>query len=165
MNCQKKLFCFVTWIALIIVLMGCSKLIPKHDPSVGNSNVPSWGDSYASESANLVDEGVDHAKSSDEQIDAGKAGFKSQDLLDAHYKKHVLVQGEFGDITKAQYLKGAQDLVSSKPVGNILTKTRSNGDVIFFNKATNEFAVADKYGNIRTYFKPDDGIKYFNRQT
>lgn len=89
------------------------------------------------------------------------AGFKSQKLLDDHFKKHA---GEFGSITQSQYLAAAQNLLNSKPGGNILSKTRANGDVILYNKATNEFGVKTVDGTIRTYFKPSDGINYFNRQ-
>lgn len=98
---------------------------------------------------------------SDATKGTSKTGFKTQELLDSHFEKHA---AEFGNITKQQYLKGAQDLVSSKPGGNILTKVRPNGDTIFYNKATNEFAVKTSDGIIRTYFKPTDGINYFNRQ-
>jgi hypothetical protein len=72
------------------------------------------------------------------------ANFGSERLLDSHYNKHVIQQKEFGDITKEEYLKGAQNLVNSGPGGNILSKTRSNGDEIFYNKSTNEFAVVTK---------------------
>ncbi|MFT4008235.1 MAG: hypothetical protein QM683_22430, partial [Lacrimispora sp.] len=91
----------------------------------------------------------------------GKTVFKTQELLDSHYAKHA---SEFGKITKGQYLKSAQNLVNQKPGGNILTKTRSNGDVLFYNKANNEFAIKASDGTIRTYFKPSDGIDYFYRQ-
>ena len=80
--------------------------------------------------------------------------------MDSHYAKHG---SEFGNITKDQYLKGAQDLVNSNGT-NILTKTRANGDVVFYNKVTNEFAVKTSDGVIRTYFKPTDGVDYFYRQ-
>lgn len=93
--------------------------------------------------------------------ESSNAGFKSQELLDSHFKKHA---GEFGNITKEQYLKGAQDLLKSKPGGDILIKTRVNGDRLVYNKATNEFATKTKDGVIRTYFKPTDGLEYFNRQ-
>ena len=89
------------------------------------------------------------------------AGFRSQKLLDDHFKKHA---GEFGNITQSQYLAAAQNLLNSKPGGDILSKTRANGDVILYNKATNEFGVKTVDGTIRTYFKPSDGINYFNRQ-
>jgi RHS repeat-associated protein len=90
--------------------------------------------------------------------------FKSQKLLDTHYDKHAVKQGEFGKITKTEYLDRAQKLVTSKPGGNILTKTRTNGDTMYYNKSTNEFGVTNASGNIRTYFKPSDGIGYFNNQ-
>ncbi|HBV98040.1 MAG: hypothetical protein JL50_00965 [Peptococcaceae bacterium BICA1-7] len=92
---------------------------------------------------------------------AGKAGFRTTELFESHFAKHA---GEFGNITKEQYLKGAQNLINSKPGGDILSKVRPNGDTIFYNKATNEFAVKANDGAIRTYFKPTDGLEYFNRQ-
>ena len=47
---------------------------------------------------------------------------------------------------------------------DILTKTRKNGDTVYYNKATSEFAVKTKDGFLRTFFKPKGGIEYFNRQ-
>lgn len=88
------------------------------------------------------------------------ANFKTEDLLDSHYKKH---KGEFGDITKEEYLKGANDLINSSG-DDILTKVRNNGDELFYNTKTNEFVVKTKDGFLRTYFKPQDGLSYFNRQ-
>lgn len=101
-------------------------------------------------------------KHSDDILDAaGKGAFKSQELFNNHFIKHA---DDFGNLTKKEYLKGAQDLINSSPGGNILTITRANGDELFYNKATNEFAVKASNGTIRTYFKPTDGIGYFNRQ-
>jgi hypothetical protein len=91
-------------------------------------------------------------------------GFRSKALLDYHYNKHVTKLGEFGNITKEQYLERAKKLTESKPGGNILMKIRPNGDKIYYNKVTNELAVKASDGNIKTYFKPTDGIKYFNKQ-
>lgn len=122
--------------------------------------VPVIGDA-----AGVVGAGIKIVGKADGVIDAAKVAektvFKSQDLLDAHYVKHA---SEFGNITKDEYLAGAQNLVNSKTGNNILTKTRSNGDVIFYNKTTNEFAIKASDGSIRTYFKPTDGIDYFYRQ-
>lgn len=81
-------------------------------------------------------------------------------MFDSHYNKHA---SEFGDISKEEYLKGADDLINNTS-NDILTKTRTNGDSIFYNPATNEFAVKSVDDYIRTYFKPSDGIDYFNRQ-
>jgi hypothetical protein len=92
---------------------------------------------------------------------AKKFTFKSQALLDEHYAKHGK---EFGNISKSEYLEGAQKLVNSTAGSDVLIKNRTNGDKIFYNKTTNEFAVMSADGTIRTYFKPREGINYFNGQ-
>lgn len=97
------------------------------------------------------------------EINAIKNKFKSDKLLDQHYEKHVIKQGEFGNLTKDQYLKQTQNLVQSNGNG-VLSKIRTNGDKIFNRISTNEFAIIDSSGNIRTYFKPNGGIDYFNKQ-
>ncbi len=114
----------------------------------------------------LPDGPLNYADEVDDIVDlgkkAGKSGsnFRNQDLLDSHYNKHG---SEFGNISKEQYLQGANDLINSTS-DDILTKTRANGDIIHYNPRTNEFAVKSADGYIRTYFKPSDGLDYFNRQ-
>lgn len=93
-----------------------------------------------------------------------KPQFASEKHLDDHYVKHVIRQKEFGPISKEDYLRRAQELVTSKPGGDILVKKRSNGDRLFYNQRTREFAVLTEDGIIRTFFKPRDGIDYFRRQ-
>src|SRR5690606_15850533 len=93
-----------------------------------------------------------------------KPQFASEKHLDDHYVKHVIRQKEFGNISKEEYLRRAQELVTSEPGGDILVKRRSNGDRLFYNQRTNEFAVLTEDGIIRTFFKPRDGIDYFRRQ-
>jgi pyocin large subunit-like protein len=39
-----------------------------------------------------------------------------------------------------------------------------DGDDIYFLESTEELVILSKDGYIRTYFKPEDGIDYFNRQ-
>ncbi|WP_148705262.1 hypothetical protein [Methanosarcina siciliae] len=131
----------------------------------------------------LLDKTADAEKKVDNAIDAGQTvnkadgvaskeviksisnyGFKDQKSLTSHYNKHVIQGNEFGDITIDEYLKGAQNLVSSDAGGNILTKTRSNGDSLYYNKASNEFAVLSQEGTIKTYFKPEAGENYFRNQ-
>ncbi len=90
-----------------------------------------------------------------------KNDFKSQKELNSHYEKH---QKEFGNISKEEYLQGARNLVNSDEGGDIMIKNRVNGDTIYYNKVTNEFAVKDSEGFIKTYFKPESGIDYFNAQ-
>lgn len=56
----------------------------------------------------------------------------------SHWKKH---SSEFPEYSNAsQYVGGAQSFVS-KPPANVFTKTRTNGDTLFYDQATNTFAV------------------------
>lgn len=86
--------------------------------------------------------------------------FRNQSLYDSHYEKHG---HEFGNITKEEYLQKANDLINSDSP-DILTKYEDDGDFMYFNKKTDEFLVLAPDGYIRTYFIPDDGIDYWNRQ-
>lgn len=92
-----------------------------------------------------------------------KLAFRSQKLLDIHYDKHVIKQGEYGSITKHQYLEKAQDIIGSDSP-NVISKKRSDGSRVFYNKSTNDFVVLSKDGYIQTLFKPTNGINYYNRQ-
>ncbi len=86
--------------------------------------------------------------------------FRNQSLYDSHYEKHG---HEFGNITKEEYLQKANDLINTDSP-DILTKYEDDGDFMYFNKKTDEFLVLAPDGYIRTYFIPDDGIDYWNRQ-
>lgn len=89
--------------------------------------------------------------------------FASRKLFEEHYQKHVVTQQEFGDITEEEYLKLANDLLNGTGE-NILTKTEDDGDLLFYDVDTNEFAVMRPDGVIRSFFKPSAGIEYWNRQ-
>ena len=84
--------------------------------------------------------------------------FRNQDLFNEHFNKHG---HEFGDISQAEYLKIANRLFASQ---DALRKTESDGDLLFYDEGSNTFGVLSKDGYIRTCFKPDDGIAYWNRQ-
>ena len=61
-----------------------------------------------------------------------------------------------------EYEEAAAAVVSNQ---RALHKTEAeDGDDVYYLKATNEFVIVSTDGYIRTYFKPDSGIKYFNKQ-
>lgn len=92
---------------------------------------------------------------------AGK-GFRDRAHLDEHFAKHGR---EFAGFTKAQYLAMAQTLRDAPAGGSILEIIRaSDGVVSRFDKRTGAFIAFDRDGTIRTFFKPNDGEKYFRRQ-
>jgi pyocin large subunit-like protein len=89
-------------------------------------------------------------------------GFRSPDKLDEHFAKHG---SEFGHVSKAEYLQLAQRLRDAAPGGDILELIRpSDGVVSRFDKLTGAFLAYDRDGTIRTFFKPNDGERYFRRQ-
>ncbi len=80
---------------------------------------------------------------------------------EGHWEKHGR---EFPELRSAQdYERGAQRFVTTPPQGT-LTKHRANGDTLFYEPATNTFAVADRRGEPRTFFRPNNGRAYWDRQ-
>jgi pyocin large subunit-like protein len=92
---------------------------------------------------------------------ATTVGFRSSAGLNEHYQKH---RHEFGAISKAEYLEGAQALRDRPVGGEILEIRRSDGVVTRFDRAAGAFIAFDPDGTIRTYFRPNDGERYFRRQ-
>ena len=78
-----------------------------------------------------------------------------------HFKKHGKEFPEFPNAT--QYAQGARNFVTNPPK-RTFTKVRPNGDKLFYNPATNTFAVQRADGALRTMFRPADGINYWNKQ-
>lgn len=85
--------------------------------------------------------------------------FRNQNLLDQHYEKHGR---EMGFASAEEYEKAAA-AVPNHP--DVLHKTeKEDGDDVYYVEATNEFVVISTDGYIRTYFNPDRGIDYYNKQ-
>lgn len=107
-----------------------------------------------------VDTSKTQANTSNVQASATKEyTFKSASLLQEHFGKHG---EEFGYTSTDQYVSGANTVIHSP---DALHKTESkDGDAVYYLQKTNEFVVLSTEGFIRTYFKPDDGIAYYNKQ-
>lgn len=85
--------------------------------------------------------------------------FRNKKLLNSHFEKHGI---EMGFDTAAEYEAAASAVVNNK---DALHKTeKEDGDDVYYIEETNEFVIVSKDGYIRTYFNPNDGIKYYNRQ-
>jgi pyocin large subunit-like protein len=50
------------------------------------------------------------------------------------------------------------------PPPGTLIKHDARGDTLFYQSSTDTFAVMDSRGEPRTFFKPDNGMAYWNRQ-
>ena len=90
---------------------------------------------------------------------AAKYTFRNETYLTQHFQKHG---DEFNYETAEEYLAGANRVINDP---NALTKTeKEDGDFVFYLESTNEFVILSTDGYIRTYFRPSDGLDYFNRQ-
>lgn len=85
--------------------------------------------------------------------------FRNDQFLEEHFLKHG---DEFGYKSKEEYLEGANRVINSAQ--SIHKEEAEDGDNIYYDKSKNEIVFVSKDGYIRTYFKPSDGIDYFNRQ-
>ncbi|WP_435951791.1 hemagglutinin repeat-containing protein [Dryocola sp. BD626] len=105
--------------------------------------------------------GAKGGKSKDTQIWTETKKDKPVPNAYGHWNKH---KSEFPEYLNAkQYVDATHNFVTTPPVGT-LTKTRPNGDTLYYNPATNVFASKDINGVPRTMFKPQKGLEYWNKQ-
>ncbi|MEU0150263.1 polymorphic toxin-type HINT domain-containing protein [Streptomyces sp. NPDC006288] len=72
-----------------------------------------------------------------------------------HWGKH---KGDYPHLKNAkQYVEDAQRFMRSQDPW-IQTKVRGNGDVVRYNRATENFGIMTPSGEIRTYYKPDPNV-------
>lgn len=85
--------------------------------------------------------------------------FRNNNLLTSHYEKHGI---EMGFADKESYQAAASAVITNP---SALHKIEAeDGDDVYYVESTNEFVVLSTDGYIRTYFKPDSGKKYFDKQ-
>ena len=88
-------------------------------------------------------------------------GFVDSRRLDDHYDKHG---AEFGHITRQDYLRQAQLLRDAAVGGPVLETVRADRVTTRFDRQTGAFIAFNPNGTIRTFFKPNDGERYYRRQ-
>ena len=94
-------------------------------------------------------------------LTAAGPGFRSRKQFDEHYQKHG---AEFGKISQADYLRLAQELRDSPAGGAILEADKPGGVVTKFDRTHGYFGAYNADKTIRTFFIPNDGERYFQRQ-
>ncbi len=85
--------------------------------------------------------------------------FRKVEYLQEHFEKHG---AEFGYASADEYLAGANRVVVSPEALHKLEA--EDGDDVYYLESGNEIVFVSTDGYIRTYFKPDDGKAYFDRQ-
>ncbi len=109
------------------------------------------------------DKNIENSLTEDKKDDPVKAlkeyEFRKEEYLEDHFKKHG---AEFEYKTAEEYEAGANRVINTEGVLHKIEK--EDGDDVYYLEETNEFVIVSTDGYIRTYFKPTDGIDYYNRQ-
>ena len=85
--------------------------------------------------------------------------FRTEKLLRQHYEKHGV---EMGFSSPEEYRLAACRVINDP--ASLHKTEKEDGDDIYYLEETNEFVVVSTDGYIRTYFCPDSGKKYFDKQ-
>ena len=86
--------------------------------------------------------------------------YTADDNAHYHFSKHG---AEFGAKTYPDYMAMVHGFVHNPPPGTQTLK-RSNGDTLYYDPKQNIFAVSTKAGAPRTFFRPDNGMAYWQNQ-
>lgn len=85
--------------------------------------------------------------------------FRNSELLEEHYEKHGI---EMGFASANEYEKAAAAVINAP--GVLHKYEKEDNDDVYYLESTNEFVIVSTDGYIRTYFKPDSGKDYFDKQ-
>ncbi|MCR5108554.1 MAG: zinc-ribbon domain containing protein [Lachnospiraceae bacterium] len=109
----------------------------------------------------VVDDKADEIENVDLDIDIEGItfSFRNYARLNEHYEKH----GEEMGFESAKEYEAAADKVIHDPK-SLHKIEKEDGDYVFYLESTNEFVILSPDGYIRTYFNPNSGIDYYNRQ-
>lgn len=85
--------------------------------------------------------------------------FRNEKLLNDHYEKHGI---EMGFDSAESYEAAANEIIHHP---DTLHKVEEeDGDDVYYLEENNGFVIVSIDGYIRTFFYPEDGLAYFNRQ-
>lgn len=91
--------------------------------------------------------------------DTKRISFRNDSLLNEHFQKHGI---QMGFSNAKSYEQAAVAVVTNS---NALHKFEAeDNDDVYYLESTNEFVIVSTDGYIRTYFKPEKGKEYFDRQ-
>ena len=85
--------------------------------------------------------------------------FRNEKLLNDHYEKHGK---EMGFDSAKSYEAAASEVINHPD--SLHRIEEEDGDDVYYHEETNSFVIVSVDGYIRTFFYPDDGLDYFNRQ-
>ncbi len=108
---------------------------------------------------NTEDSGNQSGEEAEPEAETIRYYFRNQKLLSQHYEKHGI---EMGFASEEEYEAAASAVITNPDA--LHKKEQEDNDQVYYVEETNEFAVLSDDGYIRTYFYPNAGINYYNRQ-
>ena len=127
-----------------------------HDPDAathdGDNGSGADSDSQSSDDIAQISDGADNPEYVSYR-------FRNDKLLSEHYEKHGR---EMGFETKGAYEQAASDVINNPKALHKLEA--EDGDGVYYVEESNEFVILSKDGYIRTYFLPNAGKAYYDRQ-
>ena len=146
---NKTILILIIALAVLVLVFGCNRA--KNQGDEQPQTTTQTEQTTASEEQITTTETI--------QAPTADYTFRNKDLLKSHYKKH----GRYMGFNSAEEYLAAANAVIANP--DALTKTeKEDGDDLFYVEDTNEFVVLSRDGYIRTYFNPDSGKRYFDKQ-
>lgn len=157
-------------VSLIIVMAvfftGCSMTYDNSQTSgttvAAEATTETTTSSSATASDNTKSTGWTNSKQTSadsKNTSASNLTFRNENLLNSHYEKHGK---DMGFSSAKEYEKAAAAVVANSSA--LHKKEAEDGDDVYYIESTNEFVIVSTDGYIRTYFNPDTGIAYYNRQ-
>lgn len=130
---------------------------PTPEPDAAKDN-PATEPNASSETTQETSE-TDTQAAQSSSVSTPQYKFRNSELLNEHFEKHGK---EMGFATAEDYQAAASAVVTS---ANALHKLEAeDGDDVYYIESSNDFVIVSTDGYIRTYFRPDNGIEYYNRQ-
>ncbi len=141
----------VRWLSLLVVVAAIAvRYWPHHDAPTAPHRTAS------APAAASASRGAAHASRFDASI-----GFRTRELLEEHFGKHG---ADFHADSPARYLALAQALRDRDAGGDVREMVRADGVISRFDRVSGAFIAFEQDGTIRTFFTPNDGERYFERQ-
>lgn len=168
---KLRILCLLTALTVLLGMTGCGA---ADEPTVGEESLygsvmeeDDTEDISASEKPSDSEEEVpepdassaSEAGASDDDSEYVEYWFRTKKLRDQHYEKHGI---EMGFDNADDYRRAASDVVNDPDALHKIEQ--EDGDDVYYLEETNEFVVVSTDGYLRTYFKPDKGKAYYDKQ-
>ena len=149
----KIVVAVIVIIAAIFIIKNNSNIDSEYDQN--QLTTAAWQETQAQSQ----DQQADQTQQQDETQSYTQYYFRNNKLLYEHYEKHGK---EMGFASAKEYEAAASDVINNPDA--LFKIEAEDGDGVYYVEATNDFVIFSTDGYIRTYFHPNDGIDYFNRQ-